>query len=150
MATTLTQNEKEHIQTVVEKILKYYKFKKPPVPIERILSEPPKELLNSVDLSDLSLVFGMGEHQHEYRMAVARLLYRELCRRGKSGATSLPYTPDATRYFAASLLIPTDWIQRATRWPWNNLQKLSDTFQVPEYVMAARLAQLGKEVSGME
>lgn len=150
MPATLTPKEKERIHAVVDKIIEYYHFRKPPVPIERILREPPKEMLDSVDLSDLSLVFGVGEHRHEYRMAIARLLYRELCRQQTPETRNLPYSPEATRYFAAVLLIPTQWIQRATRWPWNNLQKLSDTFQVPEYVMGARLAQLGKKVSGME
>ncbi|MGC9400469.1 MAG: ImmA/IrrE family metallo-endopeptidase [Anaerolineae bacterium] len=150
MPEALTPQEKANLEALVKKILAHYGFKKPPVPVERILQEPPQGLLNAVDLSDLSLVFGMGEHRHEYRMAIARLLYREICRQQASENGPLPYTSEAGRYFAAALLIPETWIQQATLWPWSNLQKLSETFQVPEYVMAARLAQLGKSVRGMK
>lgn len=150
MPTALTEEDKRRIENQADTILSHYDFNKPPVPVERILREPPEDLLESVDLADLSLVFGMGEHRYEYRMAVARLLYREICRQQAAAGVKLPYSTEASRYFAAALLIPRDWIQRATLWPWNNLRKLSDTYQVPDYAMAARLAQLGKHVRGMD
>lgn len=150
MPDPLTEEQKDQIEALARRIRAYYDFKKPPVAVERILHEPPQDLIDSVDLSDLSLVFGTGEHQHEYRMAIARLLYREICHHQMSEENSLPYTSQAIRYFAVSLLIPARWVRRATLWPWNDLRKISNTFQVPEYVMASRLAQLGKEVSGMK
>lgn len=150
MDQPLTREEEKKIDALVKSILKNYPFRQPPVPIEEILRRPPDDLIDAVDLSDLSMVFGIGEHQHEYRMAMARLLYREICRRESGTDDDLPYNREASRHFAAALLIPEPWVNRATLWPWASLQKLSEKFEVPEYVMAARLAQLGKEVKGME
>ena len=150
MPTSLSAAEKRRIENQVRQLLAHYRFRKPPVPIAHILREPPGDLLTSIDLADLSLVFGKGEHRYEYRMAIARLIYRELCRQqAAEEEVALPYTPDASHYFAAALLIPRAWIQRASLWPWNDLYKLSETFQVPHYVMAARLTELGKRTRGM-
>jgi hypothetical protein len=146
----LTSEEQEKLEELTTHILKSYSFRRPPVPIEEILREPPDDLIEAVDLSDLSMVFGVGEHQHEYRMAMARLLYREICRQGSPNGEDLPYNREASRYFAVALLIPQSWVDRATLWPWATLQKLSEKFEVPEYVMAARLAQLGKDIKGMQ
>ncbi len=139
-------------QTMIEKlatdIIKHYKFKRPPVPIEKILSDPPLGL-ESIDISDLSLVFGIGEHRYEYRMAMARLLYREICRVSGEWEEKYPYSNDAARYFSSCVLIPSTWAVKAARRPLVSLEKLSEDFQVPTYAMSSRLAQLGKRVRGM-
>jgi Zn-dependent peptidase ImmA (M78 family) len=84
-------------------------------------------------------------------MAMARLVYREICRLGSEGwaGEEFPYNNEAARAFAAYLLVPEDWAVKAARRPFISLEKLSESFQVPEYVMASRLAQLGKSVRGM-
>ena len=142
--------DQERIHQLTVRFIDYYKFKKPPVPVEQVISKPP-EGIQSMDLSDMSLVFGIGEHRYEYRMAMARLVYREVCRLGSSGwaGEDFPYNNEAARYFAACLLVPENWVTKATRRPFISLEQLSETFQVPEYVMASRLAQLGKRVKGM-
>ncbi len=145
---SLSAQEQQRIEQLSEKLIEVYDFKRPAVPIEKILSNPP-EGLNSVDISDLSLVFGVGEHRYEYRMAMARLLYREICRASATWAESYPYSNEAARYFAASLLVPSQWVLKAARRPFVSLEQLSEDFQVPEYAMASRLAQLGKRVRGM-
>ena len=150
MPASLTANQIKLIEELAQEIIDSYNFREPPVPIEKILKSPPPNLLVNVDISDLSLVFGIGEHQHEYRMAVARLLYREICRQDNSKVNRMPYNKEAAHQFAAALLIPQKWVPRATRWPWVTLIKVSEKFQVPEYAMAARLAQLGREVRGMD
>ncbi len=147
----LTAKEKRLIEELSRKLIRYYKFTRPPVPVEKILSNPPEGLSN-VDLTDMSLVFGVGEHRYEYRMAMARLLYREICRSAnidKWVSGELPYSNEAARYFAASLLVPVEWVLKAARRPLVSLEKLSEDFQVPEYAMASRLAMLGKRVKGM-
>lgn len=151
MSSTLPKQERKDLDRLVKTIFKHYHFKHPPVPIETILQQPPEDLLNAVDISDLSMVFGVSEHRYEYRMAMARLLYREICRkRHMTGGDSLPEHADASRYFAAALLIPEKWVIRATRWPFVTLQELSENYQVPEYVMASRLVQLDRQVRGMQ
>ncbi len=151
MPLALPDHEREPLDRLVERILKHYRFRKSPVPIEQILQQPPPDLLDAVDLSDLSMVFGISEHRYEYRMAMARLLYREICRKRElEGGEPLPYNSDASRYFAAALLIPERWILKATRWPFATLQDLSESYQVPEYVMASRLVELDREVRGMD
>ncbi len=139
----------ERLEVLARQILNTYKLNEPPVPIETILQHPPRELLPAIDITDLSLVFGMGEHRYEYRVAIARLLYRELCRQKNEDGGTLPYTNEAAQYFAAVLLTPTEWVLKYTRRPLVNLQQISEAFQVPEYLMASRLAQLGKRVRGM-
>ncbi|MBN1259842.1 MAG: ImmA/IrrE family metallo-endopeptidase [Anaerolineae bacterium] len=148
MQTTLTPAEQKLIDDLAQKIVKSYGIRRPPIPVETILKHPPIPELEAVDITDLSLVFGIGEHPYEYRMAIARLLYREICR-SQSLAAGLPINREAARYFAACLLIPKIWILKALRRPRVTLQQLSEAFQVPEYVMTTRLAYLGKEVRGM-
>ncbi|MBN2005915.1 MAG: hypothetical protein JXA21_21335 [Anaerolineae bacterium] len=145
---SLSPEDQKRIEDLSVKIVSHYDFKRPPVPIEKILSSPP-EGLTSVDISDLSLVFGIGEHRYEYRMAMARLLYREICRTSATWTESFPYSNDAARYFATSLLVPAVWAVKATKRPFISLQQLSEDFQVPDYAMASRLVQLGKRVKGM-
>ncbi|HQE91609.1 MAG TPA: hypothetical protein PLH19_03665 [Anaerolineae bacterium] len=145
---TLSSHDQQRIEELAEKLVEHYNFKRPPVPVEKILSEPPEEV-SGVDISDLSLVFGVGEHRYEYRMAMARLLYREICRAGSEGEQNYPYSNDAARYFAMSLLIPAQWVIKAAWRPLITLQQLSEDFQVPDYAMSSRLVQLGKRVKGM-
>jgi len=148
--TTLSPQEQQRLDELVDWILGHYNFRRPPVPIEVVLRTPPKELASSVDITDLSLAFGLGEHPYEYRMAIARLLYREVCRKDTPISKNLPYNSDAAHYFAASLLVPQKWLQKAARKPFATLQHLSETFQVPEYVMTTRLIRIGKHVRGMQ
>jgi len=144
----LSTNDQQRIEELTIKLVEHYNFKRPPIPVEKILSDPP-EGLSSVDISDLSLVFGIGEHRYEYRMAMARLLYREICRASADWEQDYPYSNDAARYFAASLLIPAQWVAKAAWRPLVTLQQLSEDFQVPDYAMSSRLVQLGKHVKGM-
>ncbi|MEJ5310713.1 MAG: hypothetical protein WHX52_13190 [Anaerolineae bacterium] len=144
----LSTNDQQRIEELAMKLVEHYNFKRPPIQIEIVLSNPP-EGLSSVDISDMSLVFGIGEHRYEYRMAMARLLYREICRASADWEQSYPYSNDASKYFAASLLVPASWLQKAARRPLVTLQQLSEEFQVPDYAIASRLVQMGKRVKGM-
>jgi hypothetical protein len=123
-------------------------LKEPPVPIETILSNPPGEL-EKVDITDLSLVFGAGEHRHEYRLGLGRLLYREICR-AELEDPPMPYTGEAARAFARELLAPAMWLMPAAQRPGVTLSELGDVFQLPEYTLASRLVELGLWVEGME
>lgn len=144
----LSTEDQQRIEQLSTRLVAHYDFKRPPVPVEKVLSDPP-DGLNSVDISDLSLVFGIGEHRYEYRMAMARLLYREICRASSNWTEGFPYSNEAARYFAASLLVPVQWATKFARRPFISLQQLSEEFQVPEYAMASRLIKLGKRVKGM-
>jgi hypothetical protein len=152
---TLIQAQQIRIESLVEIILTHYTVGEPPVPIEKILTNPPGGL-QGVDISDMSLVFGIGENRYEYRLALGRLLYRELCRTGYSGPDAptdqepLPYNSEAARYFAMAVLMPRPWLQKAAKRRSNTLQILSDIYQVPGYAMASRLSQCGWRVKGMD
>ncbi len=148
MPSALTDEDREKIETLAEKILEAYGAKEPPVPVEQIAARPPKGL-KSLELENMSYVFGFGEHQHEFRMALTRLLYRQICDSGWAGV-ELPYTRDAARYFASCLMMPRSWVLKAIRNPFVDLTRLSEKFQVPEYEMGTRLAQLKKKVRGMQ
>jgi hypothetical protein len=144
----ISKEEEKRIEALAISVLRDYHVNRPPVPVEKILSDPPKGL-ERVDISDLSLVFGVGEHRHEYRLALGRLLYRELCRT-QTGPDPVPYSSDAARQFSLVLLMPTAWITAAARRPLVTLRHLSETFEVPEYAVASRLVQVGQRVRGMD
>ena len=144
----LSTNDQQRIEELAVKLAEHYDFKRPPFQIEKVLSNP-TEGLSSVDISDMSLVFGIGEHRHEYRMAMARLLYREICRASADWEQNYPYSNDAAKYFANSLLVPAQWLLKAARRPLVTLQQISEDFQVPDYAVASRLVQMGTRVKGM-
>lgn len=151
MATPVpTDAQRQQLETLASNMLDSCNCTRPPVPVEQILAHPP-EGLQSVDVGDLSLVFGLGDHRYEYRLAMARLLYREICRSGAEGwaQVKLPFNNESSRYFAICLLIPAPWLTKALRNPLVTLEQLSEMFQVPEHAMASRLVQLGKKVRGM-
>lgn len=149
---TLSLDIQDHIESLAGTILRDYGVKSPPVPIEKILTNPPGGL-EAVDIRDMSLVFGVGEHRYEYRLALGRLLYRELCRTGFGTAAetaALPTNSDAARHFAMAVLMPAAWLRKAARRRRANLHDLSLDYQVPDYAMATRLVQLGYRVKGMD
>jgi hypothetical protein len=145
---TLSKGVRSRITQLANQIVAQYHLKDPPVPVETILSNPPGEL-EGVDITDLSLVFGAGEHRHEYRLGLGRLLYREICRAGLE-APPMPYTGEAARAFAKELLAPAMWLKPAAQRPGVTLQDLGEEFQLPEYTVASRLVELGLWVEGME
>ena len=151
----LIQADQDRIESLVEVILSHYSVMEPPVPIEKILTNPPGGL-DAVDIRDMSLVFGVGEHRYEYRLALARLLYRELCRTEYTGIDAapdvepLPYNSEAARHFAMAVLMPLAWLHAAAPRRRATLHDLAETYQVPGYAMAARLANLGYTIKGME
>ena len=152
---TLIQAHQHRIESLVEVILSHYSVAEPPVPIEKILTNPPGGL-EGVDIRDMSLVFGVGEHRFEYRLALARLLYRELCRTGygvqaePAEAEPLPYNSEAARHFAMAVLMPKPWLDKVAGRRSSTLQNLSEVYQVPGYAMASRLTQFGWRVQGMD
>jgi hypothetical protein len=145
---TLSKQVRARITRLANQIVAQYHLKEPPVPIETILSNPPGEL-EKVDITDLSLVFGAGEHRHEYRLGLGRLLYREICR-AELEDPPMPYTGEAARAFARELLAPAMWLMPAAQRPGVTLSELGDVFQLPEYTLASRLVELGLWVEGME
>lgn len=148
--TAPSEEQKKQLETLALDLLESSHCTRPPVPVEQILAHPPPGL-QSVDVGDLSLVFGLGDHRYEYRLAMARLLYREICRSGAKGwaKMQLPFNNEAARYFATCVLIPAPWLNKALRNPLVTLEQLSEMFQVPDHAMASRLVQLGKKVRGM-
>lgn len=137
----LTKAQHDQLEALAARILDSYTFIGPPVAVERILSKPPLGL-TAVDISDLSLIFSAGEHQYEYRLALGRLLYREILRDDSVGK-ALPFTREAAAYFAMALLLPAAWIQDSLEAQGNTVETLSARYQVSRETMARRLKQLG-------
>jgi len=137
----LTQEETTQLETLAERVLTGYDFTGPPVPVERILSHPPLGI-EPVDISDLSLVFGAGRHQYDYRLALGRLLYREILRMGDD-ADQLPFSSEAAAYFAMALLLPAPWVTASAADPTTDIGALSERYQVSAGTMFLRVKQLG-------
>jgi hypothetical protein len=150
----LAQAHHDQLEALATRILQHYTFAEPPVPVERILSKPPLRL-TSVDISDLSLVFGTGERQYEYRLALGRLLYREILRdedtRGERVPETgidkdLPFSREAASYFAMALLLPAAWLAASTQKRDITLETLSARYQVSRDTMIQRIKQIGAEL----
>lgn len=63
---------------LAEVLLQYYGVTELPVPIERMLQEPPRGL-DRIDPSQISTIVEHGLYSYEPRLAMARLLIRGGC-----------------------------------------------------------------------
>ena len=132
------------LTALAESILTYYQVDEPPVPIERMLQAPPQGM-SPIDTTQISFTIGHGLYKYEPRLAMGRLLCREIARNldvqhtVNVNITSLAYTD--LRFFARTLLMPLSWLEAITR-KRTTLEEISQTLQVPLYAVVTRLAEL--------
>jgi len=143
--SSIPEETRQQIEQLVQSLLDRYHVDQPPVPVERMVTEPSLDLWD-VDSSELSFTIGHGLYRYAPRMAQARLLYRAICdseSARKHGLTvPWPASRHEIKYFARCLLMPEDWVcelPEAERIP----DQMSERFQVPTFDAVTRLAELG-------
>jgi hypothetical protein len=137
---------------LAEALLRQYSVTGPPVPIERMLEEPPAGLAGTSS-DQVSFIMEHGLYRYEPRLAMARLLCREIARNGAVresfgvDVSSFSYTD--LKFFARCLLMPSNWV-RAMAEQKLSVEQISDRLQAPSYAVVTRLAELGLPVPGTE
>ena len=139
---------RQQIEHLADALLERYQVTQPPVPIERMLTEPNLNLWH-IDPTELSSTIGHGLYRYAPRMAQARLLYRAISdsdeAREHGMSVPWPASRHEIKYFARCLLTPERWI-RALPDTKHDPGLISETFQVPSFDAITRLAELGLEV----
>ena len=137
---------------LAEVLLEYYGVTQPPVPVERMLKQPPAGI--GVDTAQISLVMEHGLYSHAPRLAMARPLCREISR-SKGVASTLgadvrqPVSYSDVQFFARCLLMPPHWVQNMVS-QGLSVEQISLQLQVPSYAVVTRLAELGLPVPGAQ
>jgi hypothetical protein len=133
------------LTTLAEILLRHYNVTQPPVPIERMLNEPPPGL-GKLDPDRISLVMEHGLYNYAPRLAMARLLCREIARSSAAQAllgvdvSSLTY--DDIKFFARCLLMPQQWMQSLSEQRLS-VEHISHYLQAPSDAVVTRLGELG-------
>ena len=133
-------------------LLDRYQVHAPPVPIERMLTDPLLELCET-NPRKISSGVGHGLYRYSSRMAQARLLYRTLSDSSAAREAGLdapwPASRREVKYFSRCLLMPEDWIcalPETDRVP----EIIGEKFQVPDFEAIIRLTELDLAVPGGE
>lgn len=134
-----------NLSRLAEALLRYYSVTEPPVPIERMLKEPPAGLA-AIDSNQVSYIMEHGLYRYEPRLAMARLLYREIANSatamkalGVNVPSSISYAD--VRFFARCLLMPSGWITTLSQ-QGLSIEQISIYLQVPPDAVITRLAEL--------
>jgi hypothetical protein len=151
---TLESNESGATRSVLDRlaaeVLQYYAVNQPPVPVEQMLREPPAGL-TGIDPNKVSFVMEHGLYNYAPRLAMARLLCRELTRNGTAKKAFGIDVPQASyagmKLFARCLLMPPHWMQRLVE-QGLSVEQISAYLQVPSHAVVTRLAELGLPVPG--
>jgi hypothetical protein len=132
------------LATLAEKLCEHSGVTEPPVPIEQMLEEPPPGL-DKLDLDQISSVMEHGLYSHAPRLAMARLLCREIARSKTARALLGVDVPiksyEAIKYFARCLLMPSHWIRQLSE-QGLSIEQISTYLQAPSYAVVTRLAEL--------
>ncbi len=138
----------QSFEAIAEHLCEVFDIHSPPVPIERMLQEPPPGLWSEVDIRNLSgtfLTYKAGE-PFSPRMSIARLLIRHMCmsdwgaRNGLGGDCE-----DKAKIHALSLVMVMprfmiDDLPASAR----NPKAIGMHFEVPEEDARARLLTLAE------
>jgi hypothetical protein len=135
---------RQQIEDLAQALLERYQVHQPPIPIERMVSQPPLGLW-SIDPDELSSTLGHGLYRFAPRMALARMLYRAICDSEAARAQGLsapwPASRHEIKYFARCLLAPETWVRalpNSERTP----DAISEKFQIPTFDAVTRLVEL--------
>ncbi len=147
-----TDTPRLDLARLAEALLRYYDVHAPPVPIERMLQKPPTGI--SIDFNQISFIMEHGLYRYEPRMAMARLLYREIAHsltaQEALGVRAPQFvSPAEVKFFARCLLMPPGWLKVLAE-QGLSLEQISGQLQVPSDAVIIRLTELGLPVPGTE
>jgi hypothetical protein len=125
-------------------LLQYYNVTRPPTPIERMVERPPVGL-KKPDLDKISDVMEHGLYNYAPRLAMARLLCREITHsaitKKRFGVDVSAATYSDIKFFARCLLMPSRWVYRLVR-QGLSIEQISIHLQTPSYAVVTRLVEL--------
>ena len=140
-----TEAIRQNLVYLANALLQYYNVTRPPTPIEQIVKEPPVGL-SRLDLDKISDVMEHGLYNYAPRLAMARLLCREITRsnvtKEKFGVDVSSATYSDIKFFARCLLMPSRWMYRLSR-QGLAVEQISARLHAPSYAVVTRLVELG-------
>jgi hypothetical protein len=141
----VTEGIRPNLTYLANALLQYYNVTRPPTPIERMAKKPPAGL-QELDLDKISNIVEHGMYNYAPRLAIARLLCREITR---SEITQERFDVDLStatyadvKFFARCLLMPSRWVYELSR-QGLSIEAISTRLQVPSYALVTRLVELG-------
>lgn len=148
-----TEATRPDLIQLAEALLRYYDVVHPPVPVERMLQEPPPGLAK-IDPGQISYIMEHGLYHHEPRLAMARLLYREIAGSAMAMKTLgvnalLPTSYADVKFFARCLLMPANWV-RSLSGQRLSIEQIGEYLQVPPDAVITRMAELELPIPGQD
>lgn len=141
----VTEAIRPNLTYLANALLQYYNVTRPPTPIEQIVAKPPPGL-GKLDLDKVSNVTEHGMYNYAPRLAMARLLCREITRnetvKKRFGVDVSNATYADVKFFARCLLMPSRWVYELSR-KGLSIEQISAHLQVPPYALVTRLVELG-------
>jgi hypothetical protein len=138
------------IHRLADALLERYNVSGPPVPVERMLTDPLLDLWKT-DPTQMSAIMGHGMFRYAPRLAQARLLYRTISESDAARSQGLdapwPVTRREVKYFSRYLLMPAAWVRRLPETD-QTPERIGEIFQVPTFDAIVRVGELGLPVPG--
>jgi hypothetical protein len=141
----ITEAIRPNLTYLANALLQYYKATQPPTPIEQMIKKPPAGL-GKLDLDKVSNVTEHGMYNYAPRLAMARLLCREIThneaimKRFGVDVSAANYAD--IKFFARCLLMPSRWVYELSKQELS-IEQISARLQVPSYALVTRLVELG-------
>ncbi len=138
----------QRLEVIAAEVMRLFHVKAPPVPLENMLQQPPGDLWERVDLSQLTANFWSIRDTYAPRMSIARLLARHLVNSPWGEEKNLPeliQSEQDVRAFARMLVMPVEMI-RGLNTGARTAVAISMNFEIPEEDAQKRLI----EVAGYE
>lgn len=132
----------QHLEKVTKEICDIFEVYAPPMPVETMLSQPPEDLWEEIDVAQLSGSFLSLKEKYSPRMSLARLLARHIANSDWGQERNLGELNDGgVKAFARILLMPSDMIEGLTSNA-RNPRSISHQFEAPESEAEQRLLEL--------
>ena len=144
MENTTNEAARATLLQLAESLLKYYAVDQPPVPVEEMIKNPPAGL--DIDPSQTSVTMEHGLYSYEPRLAMARLLCREIST--NAAVKQLLQTQVLlgsyadVKYFARCLLMPSAWMH-TLHGQGLSVEQIGEYLQVPSHAVVTRMGELG-------
>jgi hypothetical protein len=140
----MAEEQAQRLETVAAEVMRLFHVKAPPVPLESMLQQPPGDLWERVDLSQLTGNFWSIKDPYSPRMSLARLLARHIISSSwgeEQQLRDLIESEQDVRAFARMLIMPFGMIQVMSAGA-RTAVGMSINFEVPEEDAQKRLIEV--------
>jgi hypothetical protein len=140
----MTDEQTQQLEAIAAEVMRLFHVTAPPVPLESMLQQPPGDLWERVDLSQLTGNFWSIKDPYAPRMSLARLLARHIISSSwgeEHQLGDLIKSEQDVRAFARMLIMPVGMIQVMSAGA-RNAVAMSINFEVPEEDAQKRLIEV--------